>query len=82
MRLAVALEFVGPNTQDLLGPVPVNRVGFVMSADVRFAVNSGPIDWPLPAHCRVPPAVEGDLLVGRAGPGRGARALTLALLPW
>ena len=37
-----------------------------MSADVRFSANSGPIDWPLPALCRV-------LLIGRTH-SQGARA--------
>lgn len=32
----------------------VRRVDFFMSADIRFAANSRPIDWQLPALCRVP----------------------------
>ena len=61
-------------------PVRVIRIDFVMSADVRFSANSGPIDWQLPALCRVPLAVEGNLLGSWPGAGRGARALALRAL--
>lgn len=37
-----------------------------MSVDVRGPINCGPIDWPLPAFCRVPLAVEGEEGLARA----------------
>jgi hypothetical protein len=51
-----------------------------MSADVRFAANSGPIDWPLSALCCVPLAAEGSLLGRGIGSHRGTRALALRAL--
>ena len=45
-----------------------------------WQANSGPIDWPLPALCRVPLAVEGNLLGSRPGTRRGARALAVRAL--
>jgi len=52
-------------------PMRVRRVDFVMSADVRFSANSGPIDWQLPALCRVP-------LIARTRMSGAARKTSLA----
>jgi hypothetical protein len=58
-----------------------NRVDFVMSADVRYVANFETTNWPLSTLCRVPLAVEGNLLGSRPGTRRGPRALALRALP-